>query len=341
MAQKEEQIVCEKITNCALNDCVNFKHLYNKMKHYCTLINHNNDMKNIFDIDNNNLVSTLNDFLHVLQIHNSTDEEYQTVTNKLGFCDINTCQIIQRNYRNRNKFKTNNKARTILYRINNDKIDNIFSENDIWRYQIFDKIHCFYYHSVDIGNRLSIKDKANINIMTQNMINDSLINNKIIKMNELLSNKQKNCKYSDGLKRRYVKFNQLFKNENEQKQDQKDNIMETKSDEIYSFGSEFLYGYNDEIGTSNGIPIKPKYHSLKQELTTNDISILSIDQFNNEKRKAQIHFDSNYRKQNYKQMKVYNILSLMIYCNFDVLQFEFSKTYRENINQHNNFYYFG
>ena len=31
----------------------------------------------------------------------------------------------------------------------------------------------------------------------------------------------------------------------------------------------------------------------------------------------------------------------MIYCNYDVLQYEFSKTYRESISKHNNFYHLG
>eukprot|EP01084_Bolivina_argentea_P279283 477447_1 len=40
-------------------------------------------------------------------------------------------------------------------------------------------------------------------------------------------------------------------------------------------------------------------------------------------------------------MTTNHILSLMIYCNYDHLQYKFSMTYRDNITEHNNYYHLG
>ncbi len=86
MAQKEEQTGCDKTSHCAMSDCASLNRFYNKMRQYCQLINDGqNKANNIFDVDNNNLVLTLNDFLHLLQNHNYTDEQYESVIAKLKF----------------------------------------------------------------------------------------------------------------------------------------------------------------------------------------------------------------------------------------------------------------
>eukprot|EP01084_Bolivina_argentea_P113384 202082_1 len=90
------------------------------------------------------------------------------------------------------------------------------------------------------------------------------------------------------------------------------------------------------------INVVPKFRSLKEELTCNEISHISIDRFNNEYQKAQIHFNTKYRKQHFTDMPLEFILSVIIYCNCDIMQAAFSKTYRlYGGKKHTNFYYLG
>eukprot|EP01084_Bolivina_argentea_P132471 233775_1 len=145
---------------------------------------------------------------------------------------------------------------------------------------------------------------------------------------------------------------------------------------MFSFGQLFTYGYEDENadnvhldGTDKLDPkqnVFPKYASFKEELTQNDIALLLIDQYNNEYQKAFLRFTSHYCKKTFQPFSgqicgprfkcggnigramihheraflMEYVLAVIIYCNYDNLQFQFSKTYRCNgAQQHNNFYY--
>eukprot|EP01084_Bolivina_argentea_P033615 62160_1 len=93
--------------------------------------------------------------------------------------------------------------------------------------------------------------------------------------------------------------------------------------------------------------VQQKYDSLKMDLTSNKISIISMEMFVEEYRKAQSHFNSFYRKllqpnewlvtDQKKELTINHLLSVMIYCNFDQIQYHFSKTYRRlHINERKN-----
>eukprot|EP01084_Bolivina_argentea_P043266 79719_1 len=124
---------------------------------------------------------------------------------------------------------------------------------------------------------------------------------------------------------------------------------------IFKVGVKFHYGKetkfadssngaSDSKSTNDDVLIeKAKWKNLKEELTQNTIESLSVTQYDKEKKKARNHFNSDYRKQTYSDMLIDHILALMVYCNFDKLQFKFSKTYwdSEYINQHWQFYYLG
>eukprot|EP01084_Bolivina_argentea_P216340 367569_1 len=121
----------------------------------------------------------LNDFHHILQIHNydtintlfindSTDKQCILTTNKI-------CQLLLRNYRNRNTNSMDNKQRKQLYYGSN-------ISTEITTQQILDYIHCFIYHSYDLGFKL--------NPIYSSMYNDHLNNYK----NQLLE--VQNIEYS-------------------------------------------------------------------------------------------------------------------------------------------------
>eukprot|EP01084_Bolivina_argentea_P082986 150247_1 len=121
-------------------------------------------------------------------------------------------------------------------------------------------------------------------------------------------------------------------------------VFENQQNNTFNFGKLFCYesdAVEEKQRSTGGVRVKPKYSDLKKELTTNEIEVISISQFVNEYKKACYHFECKFRKIKFPNIEKEHILSIMIYCNFDTLQFEFSKTYRENIEKHNEFYYLG
>eukprot|EP01083_Nonionella_stella_P025711 70828_1 len=255
----------------------------------------------------------LDDFLHLLSMHQN---QFDIITHRFGVCDINQCNIIRRNYRNRNT-----KMNQTTHHLENACM------------QILDKIHCYYSHCYDIGNKLTSKDHAIINEQKCEQIDDVdrlLRNQTIIPMKRIQKRIRQSCQHINGIQQTSSKYNNQL-------------IQPIINDQMYSFGIEFCYGYDTEYNTENAIKIKAKYASLKHELTHNEISHINIEQFNVEYSKAQIHFNSHYRRKHAMmgELKMHHLLALLIYCNYDFLQCEFSKTYRDNISEHNNFYYLG
>eukprot|EP01084_Bolivina_argentea_P268724 456531_1 len=126
---------------------------------------------------------------------------------------------------------------------------------------------------------------------------------------------------------------------------QKYNQLLTNNDEkLNIFGYEFIYDADIIVNFMNdyeSVIIQKKYRSFKDELVTNNIITISMYQFNIECMKAKIHWQSYFRKCHYPKLNMECILALSLYCNFDHLQYEFSKTYRQSLNNHTNFYHWG
>eukprot|EP01084_Bolivina_argentea_P000095 172_1 len=285
-------------------------HLQNLMKIICKY--HENQLDYI--MDNAKIRETLNDYAHLIMQHD-TDEEFEFIANQFGICDLEKCPIFKRNNRNRDSLGENDRVQ--------------LQHKHLARNQILDKIHCYFAHCYDIGNRLSMEEMAVINareLIEEKRENECFINEKLVKYTEILHCKQKNINY-----RTSKKYN----------------------DRLYSFGFQFRYGFEFEKPEFRQL-IKPKYSNLKEELTTNPIATITIEQFMNEYKKAEIHFGSCFVKTSFPTFIdltysnkewtfcIEYLLSLLFYCNFTLLQYEFSKTYRHNEGKdHNNFYYLG
>eukprot|EP01084_Bolivina_argentea_P297970 513420_1 len=288
----------------------------------------------------------LNDYLHLLQKHNK-DEDVEYICGKLTPCDVRKCTIFKRR---------NNRHKTCLSESDTEerKSKNANDQSSIEQ-QIFDKIHCYYTHCFDIGNRLLKKDKIFINTdkeekMTENKNEISyvqyLTNKQMIRMHNVLSPKRQMSNTADAEfnHRIQTKYNQLM---SEQKSDHEIEKQETKR---FSFGIYFKYGHEPKTTNHFGVEVKPKHSTFKEEMLTNQLSEISANQFNDEYQKALKHFDSSFAKAisgtdcqgKFWIFDVQYVLALMIYCNFDKLQNEFSKTYRENNGtKHGNFYHLG
>eukprot|EP01084_Bolivina_argentea_P272592 464163_1 len=108
---------------------------------------------------------------------------------------------------------------------------------------------------------------------------------------------------------------------------------------MFNFGVKF--NYNIEATDIEGIIVSKLYASFKEELLQNNVVCLNIAQFGSEMRKALVHFSSHHKQLHYARMSADQILALMIYCNYDVIQYEFSRTFRQNTETHNQFYHLG
>eukprot|EP01084_Bolivina_argentea_P257910 434612_1 len=237
-----------------------------------------------FDIDNSGLLTILNDYLHLMH-SNKKDEEFDFIVNLIGYCDVTSCNAFIRNYRDRTAYNTEH----------NSKI------------QILDKIHCHFMHCYDIGNRLSPEE-------SRSMSNDETLDNKddesksfqaystnakIINLNKMLKAKHKVMKKNvvSLIKRRYPKFNQLLFEECKSKQS---DINGDITCNMYNFGYKFYYGYSGEgIQHYDYVSVSPLYGSIKEELLSNKICIISIEQFVSERKKAQIHLQSLFCKKTF------------------------------------------
>eukprot|EP01084_Bolivina_argentea_P248460 415633_1 len=245
-------------------------------------------------------------FLHQITLHN-VDESFEFIYNQLDVCDIKKCQFFNRNYRNRH-------VPTIT---SNNVIENV-------NQQIMDKIHCYYYHSYDIGYRLTGKEKNMVNEIEENEIKNTenyCVDRRLTKLNEILLPKHKIYRSIRNIKSNKF-ISPLGANIDDNKNDQHQN----EKDKMYSYGYEFIY---EKRFDCDEVIIPTRYMSLKEELTQNQLCVISIQQFKNEFAKAQQYFNTEYRKKYKPYILVNHLLSVIIYCNFDELQKHLSETYRK------------
>eukprot|EP01084_Bolivina_argentea_P115545 205457_1 len=264
-------------------------------------------------------------YIHLQDWHDS-DEEFEFILKLLGECKISKCIKFQRNYRNRSEFKQHNEM----------KLDT----HQMAIIQILDKMHCYFCHTIDIGNRISINDiNSIVAVCNTDDIEQYLVNQKLLMIKQILGSKLKHL--NSTIKQRIVrinKYNQLKLNT-----ESKIDIEEKK--EMYEEG--MLFEYKDEHPHQYTVwdiprPVNPTHCSLKEEIINNSIYPLLMENFTVEYKKAQMHFNSKYRKTLYSHMGVEYILALLFYCNYTEFQFEFSKTYREDKGkQHHNLYWMG
>eukprot|EP01083_Nonionella_stella_P124177 374825_1 len=120
---------------------------------------------------------------------------------------------------------------------------------------------------------------------------------------------------------------------------------------MYHPGYRFVYndhqlknhhGLNQQ---KNVIYVHPKYKNMKDEALHNGIFSISLVQYEIEVKKARIHHRSSWMRRIWQvntRINVGHLLSVLFYCNYDLFQFAFSRTYRDhNGSQHSSFYHMG
>eukprot|EP01084_Bolivina_argentea_P093258 167760_1 len=198
--------------------------------------------------------------------------------------------------------------------------------------QILNKIHCFFAHNYDMGKLAPDEQKVVAEAASNEIkIDDEQFKNaEKIKMLEILAKKRNGFNIMKTTQNRMQKYNQINSNHAKNK--------------MFQFGVKFHYKTETKCA-ENEIELKPKFADIGEELVDNKIESLSIGQYKEEYKKAEILFKSDYNKRTYGNigngiMSIQHILSVMIYCNFTKLQHAFTKTYW-NPKDHASFYNLG
>ena len=182
------------------------------------------------------------DYMHLL-MHHDDDKDFDYIFRSLGDCDLSKCNQFTRNYRRRISDEDD-------VELKNDDDHDI---NDEVLREILVKLHCHFYHSIDIGYRLSMTDKEILHNVPINNHDDNLVNDRIVKLREIIEEKVNKCTVQGHLNTN--KFNQL--------------LLDKKSN-IPSFISGYIFAY-DHKDIDLDVDVWPKYKDLQQETLNNGI----------------------------------------------------------------------
>eukprot|EP01084_Bolivina_argentea_P137991 243025_1 len=265
-------------------------------------------------------IQTLNLFSFVVSTYHS-DEEFQYINSQLINCNISKCKIRKRNNRCRNGDQSD------------CKIYETTDSNVMVFMQCMDKIHCYYQHSIDTGFRPATHDTQTMRINKYNKIKPLINKSKRIISKYITKPAAYDCinnkMFSGGYFYSYVDI------------------------------EPGIFWNNNENNPQHLGPVIRFHSSLQQELIYNKGDFrMTYQQFQAEFFKAKMHCQTNYfrkciAKSIFRVNKKDNVsllLSLLVYCNFDALQNEFSKTYRklspdetneDLIKRHSHFYHWG
>eukprot|EP01084_Bolivina_argentea_P035205 65312_1 len=341
-------------SQCTASKCPNLKRLQKALKVYHEFIENQKPQPVAVhqqhpDAAHNEML-IINDFHHLLDLHNHEFEEIYNILVEQCFnrkkCVLSDCLMMKRNHRDRRRLRVNNKELNKMYCHQTDVID-------IVHQQIMDSIHCHYFHSFDIGYKLSNQQKLEIKKMvmkesTENEIENKLIHDKSARSIYEYVNKIQQFTCSNS-----TKFVNAFEN----------------ADLKYSFGVKFFYWKYYKMCTAkqwdpalydplahmecanegyslSEFYVEAKYIDLKTELFTNTICSISLQQWDNYAQKANCllgtdHIKSTqcHKRQRFDLKLYYNltvgstvsfghIVAIMIHCNENLLQNKFNATYR-------------
>eukprot|EP01084_Bolivina_argentea_P172532 298881_1 len=287
-----------------------------------------------------NINQILNDYIHIINNHNS-DACFEDIYNILNIdCSLNECASFRRNQRDRmNKLKNENND-SVIDDIKSDTNEHVFID-------IMDQIHSYLLHTFDIGYRLNKNEKH----ILEECLNDdnNNINTSFNAMRKVLNKKRKKIEqkfdrvtYSKFVTKTYdidQKDDDKDKQQQQQQQEMKENEMTT-----YSFSHSFKYW---DIFNRNRLYVRRKFGSLKEELTSSkNICFIQMDEWNKTQSKAATFLETNHAKQletkydwtDYKikkrsQISISHLMVLIFYTDFDELSFKFSETFRKKNNE--------
>eukprot|EP01084_Bolivina_argentea_P215175 365292_1 len=283
------------------------------------------------------ITSILNDYHHLILMHYS-DDEFESICTTLGNCNVLKCNIMQRTHHQEQKIDNHND--------DDEKFCAQTGQSTPAASEILDEIHCHFMHCYDIGYRLLSEERQKVES------NDAYIDEpfsvhkyekQIKALQQILSAKQK-------------LYQQVIKSESMKKFNQ---LKQPNDKNIYSFGQGFYYwtAFKYRTNTDDRTPgyrycdwyVEKKYNTLKDELTNNKVSSISVMQWMTQHGKAVQYHRTNYCKRIISQPEIFSIpsmnttlydipqgiqigmehlMSIIVYCGYTMVAFKFSETFR-------------
>eukprot|EP01084_Bolivina_argentea_P229073 386710_1 len=322
--------------HCELTTCHCVENISNILKQYRLFIDtmqalpteicnngENDDSKSVEMVSINNVyinsayndTHLLNDFDHLLLQHSNEFEEIYNLFTGICYeekiCDLSQCLMLRRNQRNRFAITKNENALQKLY----------FNNDLCVTQQLIDRIHCYYFHTFDIGFKLPMNEVNEINeeikqndcdyfsfnidklyrsiqakkSRYQNIVELTRLNSKTNKFSMQIEQYATGYQlYSYGVRYFYWPY---YKNKNATIYDDAHNC----SGSTWVMSSFSFKSKCGELSTpaANGVSsvadwyITQKSKNFKQELLDNEISHVGVEQLNHQIQKAEKHLKTN------------------------------------------------
>eukprot|EP01084_Bolivina_argentea_P084699 153137_1 len=347
-AQEEKHksnIFDDTACTCDRSDCDSIK----RVKSLLVLYNNNIKDPSSFLDELNEQIDTdytithiINDYVHIVQIHCDTDENFEDIYASLNIrCKLDKCIGLRRNQRH-------------------EKLKNTNGITDL-----MDQIHSYLLHTFDTGCRLTKRERQ---ILNNNNDSHGLFH----RINDLLKDRRKRFSNINTTQNPYhhskfvthIQENKINANEDDFKQD-------SISNDVYSLSHRFNYWQRDK-----DLSVTPIHPNLKEEILNNKIFTLTLNEYEAARNKAERFLKSDKAKSlkfqyanfgsaglirddfraDYYGIKhgskifVHHLTTLILYTDFDLLSYNFSSTFRKSrdnenmkklIERHGNYYFFG
>eukprot|EP01083_Nonionella_stella_P095888 269317_1 len=329
---------------CDLPNCQHIKGLCATLLSYHA---RDND-EEIFD-DNYTIRTALDDFHHLLFDH---DQQFENIHNTFveeclsqDACSLDECLIARAHY-SQQSVRSNADRSVLRERVEQETLR---------------KIHCYYFHSFDIGYRLRSRDRQTLlegehkhdpqsdnsfdRISTSRALEFVTANHKNRKLTRFDRIETRNTKFKSDtqqLVRTYddcIRYSYwLYYKDNNEKND----VALIRGD--LNPGARGARAANDGYSVGQWY-IEQKYDDLKQESLNNETCSMSAGEYALFMEQAVQHHQTlvvksltargraMYGIEDGTSIAVEHLLAMMIYCNKDVLQAKFSETFRRRENE--------
>lgn len=314
---KDDKLIDNKINKCKELKCDYLQRIIYAIKFY-----HNidiiKDQIELIKFVNNKYIEFINDYHHILFVHeNDIEEIHNLLLTKYNEspCKLNTCYRVSRNIRNLQE------EEIVNYDIDNNQENNI--ELTFW-INLFDSLHCYFLHIYDYGYRIPHNFKMQ-SIQNEDDDDDDDIYFKKIK--EYIMNSKKILdRANDNLILDTFRYNLIFP---------------PKDDESHiDFNIGLKFYYWDYYKKNNNYVVS-KYKNFKNEILNNNHYALNQIKYNHIIRKTEKMMNSLYAKSlsaNFikdhhygidhgSPFKIDNMLSIVLYCDYDILSQALSNTF--------------
>eukprot|EP01083_Nonionella_stella_P289535 985252_1 len=291
--------------------------------------------------DHYSLHLLLSDYHHLIDKHRDDFEDIYEAFFAPQSCDMHTCPMISRNHRDRSNETNYSMLRSRLYFNSKDN-------NEVIAQQFLDQMHCFTHHTFDLGFKLSRK-QIEMQDDTDEAEEDDAKQRALISPNPTVHKEHRQRERISRIiqaRKKQIRETTNHKFMTEMAVEKQSEIKPNTTDSMFSFGVRFYYNrgkYADnhalDVEYNYGYKycdwfIAARHSNLKEELLKNTTYALNKHQYNDLIYKAKYYLRADHiTKEKDRTMKLQHVLSIMIYCNFDRLQCELTKTYRHTVNE--------